>query len=131
MFPRKFLFKQGGFNSQASALEWDGSQLLFFYGEGVSMPLPPDPTYFLRPTIKQWVRFQKGLHEIGAYNWGKKYVEEGVMDGSHTKIWITFQKRIKCDCYHLEPPNFLQFLNLLDELTNLVISKNHSPEYPL
>ena len=117
MLPRKFQFETGGFFSDSYSLEWDGAKLWRYEMETPCIPPLADSGLPINPTLQQWQEFEKGLNEIGAYDWKRDYREEHVTDGDYIEIWITFKKRIRCSCYHLEPPNFGLFLDLINELT--------------
>ena len=113
MKPRKFQFEMGGFHSGRYSLKWDGTQLV----HDAWGPAFADSRKKIQPSVQQWGNFERGLQEIGAYDWKREYSDEMVLDGENIEIWITFRRRIKCSCYHLEPPNFEVFLDLLEGLT--------------
>ena len=117
MKPRKFQFEMGGFGRDIYSLEWDGTQLVRYDWETPCIPALADSGVNIQPSAEQWENFETGLQEIGAYDWKGDYSDETVLDGEYVEIWITFRRRIKCTCYHLEPPNFESFLGLLEALT--------------
>ena len=81
------------------------------------IPAIADSGVKIKPSPLQWENFETGLQAIGAYNWEREHSDETVLDGEYIEIWITFKRRIKCTCYHLEPPKYDQFLDLLENLT--------------
>ena len=103
--------------SDSYSLEWDGNKLLYFCQTTPCIPPLKDSGIPVKPTITEWQEFERGLREIGAFDWDREYADENVRDGDYIEIWITFKKRIRCSCYHLEPPNFDLFLDLINELT--------------
>ena len=103
--------------SDSYSLEWGEDKLLYFYRKTPYIHSLKESGIPVKPTMKEWQEFELGLQEIGAFDWAKKYADENVMDGDYIEIWITFRKRIRCSCYHLEPPNFDLFLDLIKKLT--------------
>ena len=106
----------GGFTIGRYHLEWDGTQLLLDE-YGMQLSTTSHQAVPIRPTREQWIDFEEGLERIGAYDWDRNYSDFRVLDGSYIELWITFKRRIRCSCHHLESPTFDMFLDLVSDLT--------------
>lgn len=122
IYPKKFLFESGGFASRETKIEWRGNELHFCQNEPGEFN--ESALEVIVPSKEQWSAFQLGLEDIGALLWKQKYEDKHVVDGCFINILISFNITIKCNCYHLEPPNFSLFLDLINTLTKTGPSDN-------